>query len=162
MRPFSEAARLTADYVQENEKGQMRIAFGRNHKTGKKTARRRYIYVPANVASRIRELMTLRPKGSGLPLIAAAQGKTWKQKNAPLQFKRLATTINLEQRLRAKFGEEFSDAVLYSCRHTFAARMIPKVGLARTAALMGNTVKICERNYGHLDCLHEAMFDDIG
>lgn len=157
MRPFSEAAKLTADHV-EDDGQRMRFKFA-THKTKKKTGKTRYVYPNPAVATFVRSRMELYPRGSGLPLVQTSRKKKWKGTTANNQFGKMAEKIGLARRLRAKFGSDMSEPVIYSCRHTFATRMIPKVGLAKTAALMGNTIKVCQDTYGHLDCLHEDLYE---
>ena len=80
LRPFSELARLTADHVEETERGMMWRVYA------SKTKKTRKIPVPEEVAALTRQLMATAPRGSDKPLFRNTKDKPWKRPNGVVRF----------------------------------------------------------------------------
>jgi len=147
-RPYSELAKVTADHVVETEHGmcyvlKAREADGRGgHKTGKKTGQDRRIMLCDEMEEITLELMKTAPKGSGKTLFRSPRGKAWSKVNCTARFCKLRKELELP-----------ADRCMYSCRHTFAKRILSGyyTGQPTTievlAGLMGNSPKVCWQHY---------------
>jgi integrase len=143
LRPFCELARLTADEVDDTPRGMLwRVR-------SPKTKRTRKIPIRPEAAKLARSLMRTAPKGSGKPLFRNPQGNAWKK----------VTGVSRFTKIKAKLGWD-RDAVrsrysCYTCRHTFAHRMLSGYwnegagcSIETLAELMGNTPKVAFDHYG--------------
>ena len=111
LRPFCELARLTADHVEETPRGMMWRVYS------SKTKKTRKIPIRPEVAELSRRLMKT-AKGSGIPLFTNTQGKAWKPINGRGRFLRVKSKLGWDKDpLRRRYS-------CYSCRHTFAHRML--------------------------------------
>jgi len=143
LRPFCELARLSADDVVETERGMMWRVYST------KTKKTRKIPIRPEAADLAQRLMKTAPKGSGIVLFRNKLGNPWKK----------VTGVGRFLALKRKLGWD-KDAVkrhysCYSCRHTFAHRMLSGywnggVGcsIETLAELIGDTPKVAFDHYG--------------
>jgi integrase len=143
LRPFCELAKLTSDDVEETERGMMWRVFS------SKTQKTRKIPVRPEVAELVRELMLTAPLGSGVPLFRNSRGKAWTITAGVVRF------IALKKRLGWDSEPVRSHYSCYTCRHTFAHRMLSGywndgVGcsIETLAELIGDTPKVAFEHYG--------------
>jgi integrase len=143
-RPFSEFAHLEARHVEESPKGQLwRFPPGES-KTGKQTRKDRVIYCPEEIAEIVRQRVKLYPKGK---LFRNRSGNPWTKGGMKSAMQRLRKKL-------ASIGVKLDqDACIYTCRHTFAKRMLGgfwgrPVTLEVLAGLMGNSRQVCWAHYG--------------
>ena len=143
LRPFCELARLTADDVEQSERGMM----WRVHSS--KTKKTRKIPVRPEVAELTRRLMQTAPAGSGIPLFRNSQGNAWKKVTGVTRFLMIKRKLRWDQEpVRSRYS-------CYTCRHTFAHRMLSGYWNAGTgcsieilAELIGDTPKVAFDHYG--------------
>ena len=140
----SEYACLTAKHIEEAPQGMIWRFSPDEQKTGSKTKRDRVIYVPAEIAELVRQQVKKYPKGA---IFRNSQGTPWKVTTVKENFSRLRRTLK-------KNGVTLDkDAVMYSCRHTYAKRMLggywtgEAITLEVLAGLMGNTPQVCYDHY---------------
>jgi integrase len=114
-----------------------------------KTKKTRKIPVRPEVAELVKQLMKSAPKGSRLPLFRNTQGKPWQRMTGVVRF------IALKAKLGWDLDPVKSKYSSYSCRHTFAHRMLSGfwsegVGcsIETLAELMGDTPKVAFDHYG--------------
>jgi integrase len=143
LRPFSELARITADEVEESERGMMWRVYA------SKTKKTRKIPIRPEVAELACKLIKTAPKGSGLPLFRNTQGKPWKRGTGVVRFIKIKEKLGWDRDLVKK---SYS---CYTCRHTFAHRMLSGywnkgVGcsIETLAELIGDTPKVAFDHYG--------------
>lgn len=143
LRPFCELAKLTADNVEETERGMMWRVYS------SKTKKTRKIPVRAEVAQLTRKLLKAAPRGSGLPLFRNTKGKAWKRMNGVARF------LMLKRKLGWNHDPVKSKYSCYTCRHTFAHRMLSGYwnggtgcSIETLAELMGDTPKVAFDHYG--------------
>ena len=143
LRPFCELAKLTADDVEEAERGMMWRVYST------KTKKTRKIPVRPEVAKLTRKLMKTAPKGSGLPLFRNTQGRPWKRMTGVVRFIAIKEKLGWDQDpVKTRYS-------CYTCRHTFAHRMLSGywtngVGcsIETLAELIGDTPKVAFDHYG--------------
>jgi integrase len=143
LRPFCELARLTADEVEETERGMMWRVYA------SKTRKTRKIPVRPEVAELTRRLMATAPKGSGIALLRIAAGRAWKKVTGVAHFLRLKRKLGWDQDpVRGRYS-------CYTCRHTFAHRMLSGYwnggqgcSIETLAELIGDTPKVAFDHYG--------------
>jgi integrase len=143
LRPFCELARLTADDVVETDRGLMwRVYSSKIKKTRK-------IPIRPEVAELTRKLLETAPRGSGLPLFRIPKGKPWKKVTAVARF------LNLKKKLGWDKDPVRQKYSCYSCRHTFAHRMLSGYwnggagcSIETLAELIGDTPKVAFDHYG--------------
>jgi len=169
-RPFSELARVTADHIHETDKGMViKIKAGTDehgnyrHKAAKKTGKDRTIYLFAEAEDVIRTLMASFPRGSGIPLFRTPRGKSWKRCNGVQAF------CTLKRKLGWDKDADKKSLSLYTCRHTFAKRILSgywtgqPAGIETLAGLMGNTPKVCWDHYAQwCDEYNEPLWAAVG
>ena len=143
LRPFCELARLTAADVEESARGMMWRVYS------SKTKKTRKIPVRPEVAELTRALMKTAPRGSGLPLFRNSRGKPWKRMAGVIRF------LGLKKRLCWDKDPVKKRYSCYTCRHTFAHRMLSGywtrgVGcsIETLAELIGDTPKVAFDHYG--------------
>lgn len=159
LRPFCELARLTADDVEESERGMMWRIYS------SKTKKTRKIPVRPEVAERTRQLMKTAPKGSGKPIFRNTKGNPWKRMTGVVRFIALKEKLGWDQDpVKGKYS-------CYTCRHTFAHRMLSGywtdgVGcsIETLAELIGDTPKVAFDHYGREWGQHyqEPLWNAIG
>ena len=143
LRPFCELATITADDVEETDRGMMWRVYS------SKTKKTRKIPVRPEVAKIAHRLMKTAPRGSGLPLFRNTKGRPWKRMTGVVRFLALKEKLGWdEDPVRSKYS-------CYTCRHTFAHRMLSGywtngVGcsIETLAELMGDTPKVAFDHYG--------------
>ena len=159
LRPFCELAKLTADDVEESERGMMWRVYS------SKTKKTRKIPVRPEVAKLTRQLVKTAPKGSGKPIFRNTQGNPWKRMTGVVRF------IALKEKLQWDTDPVKSKYSCYSCRHTFAHRMLSGywtdgVGcsIETLAELIGDTPKVAFDHYGREWGQHyqEPLWNAIG
>ena len=112
LRPFCELAKLTADDVEESERGMMWRIYS------SKTKKTRKIPVRPEVAELTRKLMKTAPRGSGKPIFRNTKGNPWKRMTGVVRFIALKEKLGWDQDpVKGKYSS-------YTCRHTFAHRML--------------------------------------
>lgn len=143
LRPFCELARLTAEDVEETPRGMMWRVYA------SKTDKTRKIPVRPEVAELTRRLLATAPRGSGKPLFRTARGRTWGKVNGVHKFVEVRKKLGWDKDPGRK---RYS---CYSCRHTFAHRMLSGywnggVGCSveTLAELIGDTPKVAFDHYG--------------
>lgn len=143
LRPFCELARLTADDVEESPRGMMWRVYS------SKTKKTRKIPVRPEVAKLTRRLMKTAPPGSGLSIFRNTQGNPWKVSAGVVRFITLKKTLGWDHDpVKGKYS-------CYTCRHTFAHRMLSGYWTERVgcsieilAELIGDTPKVAFDHYG--------------
>jgi integrase len=143
LRPFCELARLTADHVEETERGMTWRVYS------SKTKKTRKIPVRPEVAELTRRLMKTAAKGSGIPLFRNTQGKAWKPVTGRGRFLKIKNALGWDQDpIKRRYS-------CYSCRDTFAHRMLSGYwnggagcSIETLAELLGNTPKVAFDHYG--------------
>jgi integrase len=143
LRPFSELARLTADPVEETPRGMMWRVYA------SKTDKTRKIPVRPDVAALTLRLMESAPKGSGRPLFRTVRGKAWSKVNGVTRF------CWARKKLRWGLDPVRKAYSTYTCRHTFAHRMLSGYwtdgrgcSIEVLAELLGDTPKVAFDHYG--------------
>lgn len=143
LRPFCELARITADEIEETDRGMMWRVYST------KTKKTRKIPVRPEVAELARKLMKTAPKGSGLPLLRNTKGRPWKRMTGVVRF------ITIKKKLGWDNDPIKTGYSCYTCRHTYAHRMLSGywtngVGcsIETLAELIGDTPKVAFDHYG--------------
>ena len=143
LRPFCELAQLTADDVEESDRGMMWRVYS------SKTKKTRKIPVRSEVAELTRKLLKTAPRNSGLRLFRNTRGKPWQPANGVARFLAMKRKLGWDKEpAKSKYS-------CYSCRHTFAHRMLSGywtkgVGcsIETLAELIGDTPKVAFDHYG--------------
>ncbi len=143
LRPFSELAKLTAEDVEEAPRGMMWRVYAT------KTKKTRKVPVRPEVAALTRRLVKTAPKGSGLPLFRTATGKAWTKVHGVMRFCQVRKALGWgADPVRKRYST-------YSCRHTFAHRMLSGYwtggagcSVETLAELIGDTPKVAFDHYG--------------
>ncbi len=143
LRPYCELATITADDVEEADRGMMWRVYS------SKTKKTRKIPIRPEVAEMARKLIKTAPRGSGIPLFRNTQGRPWKRMTGVVRFLGLKNKLGWnEDPIKSKYSS-------YTCRHTFAHRMLSGywtggVGcsIETLAELMGDTPKVAFDHYG--------------
>lgn len=143
LRPFCELAKITADHVEISNRGMMWRVYS------SKTKKTRRIPVQAAVATIVARLIKTASKGAGLPLFRNTHGKPWTNSAGVVRF------LSLKRKLKWDFDPVRQKFSCYSCRHTFAHRMLSGywnngVGcsIETLAELIGDTPKVAFDHYG--------------
>lgn len=143
LRPFCELAKLKAEDVEETTRGMMWRVYS------SKTKKTRKIPVRPEVADLTRKLMKTAPTNSGKPIFRNAQGNPWLKVTGVHRFLAIKRQLGWQQdEVRSHFS-------CYTCRHTFAHRMLAGywnggVGcsIETLAELLGDTPKTAFDHYG--------------
>jgi integrase len=159
LRPFCELARLKAEDVEEGPRGMLWRVYA------SKTDKTRKIPVRPEVAELTRRLLETAPKGSGQPLFRTVTGKAWSKVHGVVRFCALRKKLGWDQDpVRKKYS-------CYSCRHTFAHRMLSGYwnggagcSVETLAELIGDTPKVAFDHYGREWGQHyqEPLWNAIG
>jgi integrase len=143
LRPFCELARLTAEDVEESPRGVMWRVYS------SKTDKTRKVPVRPEVAELTRRLLETAPRGSGRPLFRTVTGKAWSKVHGVVKFCTLRKKLGWD---RDPARKRYS---CYSCRHTFAHRMLSGYwnggagcSVETLAELIGDTPKVAFDHYG--------------
>jgi len=143
LRPFCELARLTADDVIETPRGMLWRVYS------SKTKKSRTIPVRSEVARLVRRLMRSAPSASGIPLFRNPQGNPWLKVTAVGRFLMAKRVLGWDKNpVRSRYS-------CYTCRHTFAHRMLggywnsgKGCSIEVLAELIGDTPKVAFDHYG--------------
>jgi integrase len=143
LRPFCELAKLSADHVEVTDRGMMWRVYS------SKTKKTRKIPVHREVARLTTRLVATAPKGSGQPLFRNSQNKPWTNSAGVVRFLSLKTKLGWDaDPVKSKYS-------CYTCRHTFAHRMLSGYWndgagctIETLAELMGDTPKVAFDHYG--------------
>ncbi|MBA4192857.1 MAG: hypothetical protein C0467_33265 [Planctomycetaceae bacterium] len=143
LRPFCELARLKAEDVEEGPRGMMWRVYS------SKTDKTRKIPVRPEVAELTRRLLETAPKGTGKTLFRTVKGKAWSKVHGVHRFIALRKKLEWDKDpVRKKYS-------CYSCRHTFAHRMLSGFwnegagcSVETLAELIGDTPKVAFDHYG--------------
>lgn len=154
-RPDIEFASLEPRHVEETPRGQ-RWRFPAEESKGRIKART--IYVPEEIADTVRQQIKRHRTG---PVFRNESGEPWTLDALESAFRRL------KHRLQRKGVTPEEPFIPYTCRHTYAKRMLggfwgPAVTLEVLAGLMGNTPKVCWEHYaswcdGYTDPFWQAI-----
>lgn len=143
LRPFCELAKLTAEDVEEAPRGMLWRVYS------SKTKKTRKIPVRPEVAALTRKLIAVAPRGSGLPLFVNSRGNRWSKWTVVMRFVALREQLGWnDDPTRRRYST-------YSCRHTFAHRMLSGYwnggagcSIETLAELIGDTPKVAFDHYG--------------
>lgn len=154
-RPDIEFASLEPRHVEETPRGQ-RWRFPASESKGRQ--KERTIYVPEEIAQIVRQQIKRHRTG---PVFRNESGEPWTLDALESAFRRL------KRRLQRKGATPEEPFIPYTCRHTYAKRMLggywgTPVTLEVLAGLMGNTPKICWEHYaqwcdGYTDPFWQAI-----
>ena len=140
-RPGCEFAKLTAAHIAERG-DRMEWTF---RSTESKTRNLRIIRITEpEILTIVRRQMKLHPKG---PIFRNSAGMPWTRELLTEKFRKLKNKL-------AKKGMEFDkDCCMYSCRHTYAKRVLQgywsgkPTNIETLAKLMGNSPQVCRDHY---------------
>jgi integrase len=114
------------------------------HKTARKTGKDRVIILPPDLVAMVERLCAKYPTG---PLFRSRDGAKWTGNTLREQLRRMRLRIGLKGKM-----------IPYSYRHTYATRFLLAGGSIKVLAeLMGNSVHMIEKHYGHLDADRDAL-----
>ena len=143
LRPFCELARLTADDVIESERGMMWRVYS------SKTKKTRKIPIRSEVAQLTRRLIAEAGEAGDSTVFLNAQGRPWKKVTGVGRFLKIKRELGWDT---DKVRQHYS---CYSCRHTFAHRMLAGYwndgqgcSIETLAELIGDTPKVAFDHYG--------------
>jgi integrase len=144
-RPGKEFAKLTARHVKDHGERMEWVFAARQNKTGKQTRKSRVIRITdLEIIQIVREQLHKHPTGE---LCRNTQGNTWTYNILNQNFRRAKRALK-------KQGMELDeDAVMYSCRHTYAKRVLrgywtgKQTNIETLARLMGNNAQTCRDHY---------------
>ena len=134
LRPFCELARLTADHVEETERGMMWRVYST------KTKKTRKIPVRPEVAKLARRLVRTAPKGSGIPLFRNTQGNAWKPVTGRGRF--------LQIKSEARLGQRSDQAAV------LLLQLPPHVRPSHVIGLLERRGRMLDRDAGRIDRRH--------
>jgi len=136
-----EAYHATADHY---DRGLGAIVYrwdapeGYVHKTARKTEKDRILYLTPELVELVERLIVRQPTGY---LFRNRDGEQWTDSAFYLMLKRRRKKLGLKGKM-----------IAYSYRHTFATNWLLDGGSIKILAeLMGNSVAMIEKHYGHLD-----------
>ncbi len=143
LRPYYELAKLTAGHVEVTPRGML----WRVHSS--KTKKVRKIPVRAEVASLVQKLLPGCPKGSNKPIFRSKKDEPWKRMTGVVRF------LTIKKKLGWNLDPVKSKYSSYTCRHTFAHRMLSGYwnagggcSIETLAELIGDTPKVAFDHYG--------------
>ena len=143
LRPFSELAQMTGNDVIESDRGMMWRVYA------SKTKKTRVIPIRKEVADLTRSILSRDNSGTDGVIFRNSQGDPWKKVTGGSRFRNLRQKLGwIEDSVRKNYS-------CYTCRHTFAHRMLAGywtdgVGcsIEVLAELMGDTPKVAFDHYG--------------
>ncbi len=143
LRPFSELAQMTGNDVIESDRGMMWRVYA------SKTKKTRVIPIRKEVAELTQSILSRANSGTDGVIFRNSQGDPWKKVTGGSRFR------NLRQKLGWIEDSGRKNYSCYTCRHTFAHRMLAGywtdgVGcsIEVLAELMGDTPKVAFDHYG--------------
>jgi integrase len=114
------------------------------HKTAQRTQKDRVIYLTPDLVQVVERLCKKHPTGC---LFRNRDGRRWTDSAVYLMLKRLRGKLGFRHKM-----------IAYSYRHTFATNWLKEgASIKILAELMGNSVAIIEKHYGHLDADRATM-----
>jgi integrase len=159
LRPFCELARMTSEDVIETDRGMMWKVYS------SKTKKTRKIPVRSDVAELTRNLITANESDESSVLFRNSRGDPWKKVTGVGRF------LKIKRALKWDSDPVRKSYSTYSCRHTFAHRMLAGYWNGGTgcsievlAELMGDTPKVAFDHYGREWGQHfqEPLWEAIG
>jgi len=145
VRPGSEFAKLTAKHVKENGKRMQLVFQVRDHKTGHQTGKQRIVWITdPEIIEIVHQQIEKHPQGA---IFRNTKGTPWRYDILNLNFRRA------KARLKKQGIELDDDAVMYSCRHTYAKRVLhgywtgKQTNIENLARLMGTSPQVCRDHY---------------
>lgn len=152
----SEAAKATVKHVHHEAKGLV-IRFEASEVKNKQ---KRTIYLAGEAADMVKDLLKRHRSGA---LLRQRNGKGWTQRTLKPAFSRL------KKRLKRHGVELDADATTYTCRHTFAKRILggywsgKQATIEQLAGLMGNTRQVCWEHYAQwCDAYTDPLWEAVG
>jgi len=143
LRPYCELAKITADDVEVTPRGMLWRVYS------SKTKKTRKIPVRPEVAELARKLMLTAPSRPGLPLFRNSFGKPWQKIAGVERFRKIRQQLGWDADPVRKMYSS------YTCRHTFAHRMLSGFwnggqgcSVETLAELIGDTPKVAFDHYG--------------
>jgi integrase len=143
LRPFCELAKMTADDIEETQRGMMWRIYS------SKTKKTRKIPIRPEVAELTGKLIKTAPAGSGKPIFRNTQDNPWKRMTGVVRF------ISLKEKLGWDDDPVKGKYSCYTCRHTFVHRMLSGYwtdgdgcSIETLAELIGDTPKVAFEHYG--------------
>jgi integrase len=156
-RPMCEFGRVEARHVQIDEKGNMVWWF--SPKEAKVRNKPRVVRIPRCIVPLVEDAMKKHPTGK---LFRDHHGRPWTNRTLRDAF------TKLRQRLLRKGVPIDKSDVMYTCRHTYAKRMLGGYWTAKPltieflAALMGNSPTICWEHYAQwCDKYTEPLWESL-
>ncbi|MBL8825961.1 MAG: tyrosine-type recombinase/integrase [Planctomycetaceae bacterium] len=143
LRPYCELAKLTADHVEVTPRGMLwRVCSS-------KTKKSRKIPVRSEVANLVQKLLPSCPKGSNKPIFRNTKDEPWQRMTGVVRFLAIKKKLGWDQDpVKSKYSS-------YTCRHTFAHRMLSGYwnggrgcSIETLAELIGDTPKVAFDHYG--------------
>ena len=140
-RPGCEFAKLTAAHVEDHGERMTWTFKASESKT--RTLRMIRVTDPETIAV-VRRQVAKHPTG---PIFRCAAGTPWTRENLTEKFR------NLKRKLARQGVMLDDDAVMYSCRHTYAKRILQgfysgkPTNIETLAKLMGNSPQVCRDHY---------------
>lgn len=154
-----EFAALEARHVVEEDNVQFWV-FPANETKSRKKERR--IYVPREIAEVVRLRLAAMSRGQRFVFVNS-MGETWSKDNLSERFR------TLKDRIKRKGVKLDTDACMYSCRHTFAKRILNgywsggrPTTLEHLAELMGNTPEVCRKYAKFVESYRQPLLDAVG
>ena len=148
---------MEARHVEVDEKGNMVWWF--SAKEAKVKSKPRVVRIPRCIVPLVEEAMQKHPTGK---LFRDSHGKPWTVDTLRGEFAKLRRRL-----LRQKVPIDKGD-VMYTCRHTYAKRMLAGYWTGKPltieflAALMGNSPKICWEHYAQwCDKYTEPLWESL-
>ena len=137
-RPYSEAAKLTADMV-DWENGRVILLNHKNAKHGKP----RVLYLPTKLLERLKELADERPHGA---LFRNSVGKEWTRHNGNGFLRRILKRLGLP------------DGTTYAFRHSWITNSLASgIPVEVVAELCGNSPQMIYEHYNQMDKMSDVL-----
>jgi integrase len=156
-RPMCEFGRVEAHHVQVDEKGNMVWWFSPHE--AKVRGKPRVVRIPRCIVPLVEEAVRKYPTGK---LFRDRRGLPWTARVLDASFARLRREL-----IRRKVPIDKSD-VMYTCRHTYAKRMLAgywtgkPLAIEFLAALMGNSPNVCWDHYAQwCDKYTEPLWESL-
>ena len=136
---------VTAQHVETTSKGMILRLKAAEHKTGSHKGRERVVRIAEELKPTVQQLMKRHPSG---PLFRNTHGGAWTETALRGVFYRL------KMRLKKQGVKLDDDSCIYTCRHTFAKRVLGGYWTGKPAtieqlcALMGNSREVAWEHYG--------------
>ncbi len=154
-RPGCEFAKLTAAHIEDRDN---RMSWTFKAEESKTKVLRIIRITDPEILEIVRQQIKRHRTG---PIFRCAAGTPWTRENLTEKFRTLKNKL-------AQQGIEFDkDAVMYSCRHTYAKRVLQgfwsgkPTNIETLAKLMGNSPQVCRDHYLQwCDSYSEPLWDN--